>query len=152
MNSRILDFLAGMDVMLDLDVAGPKQALEVMAMRMATANGLSYKTVFNALWRREQAASTAVGHGVALPHARVGGIDRPMLLLARTRQPIPFDALDGQPVSILLAIVIPEHANDDHLQILAFVAERLSRGTVRARLRSATVPATVKQLFGNEVR
>ncbi len=147
MNGRILDFLAGMDVMLDLDVSARKQALEVMATRIATVNGLNAELVFRALWRREQAASTAIGHGIALPHARVSGIDQPILLLARTRQPIVFGAPDGRPVSILLAIVVPEHANDDHLQILALAAERLSSEALRARLRAATSPTTVKQLF-----
>ena len=148
MNSRILDFLAGMEVMLELDVATRKQALEVISMRMASVNSLNFETVFHALWRREQAASTAIGHGIALPHARVGGIDQPMLLLARTRQPIPFGAPDRKPVSILLAIVVPEHANDDHLQILAFVAERFSSDALRARLQAATSATAVKQLFG----
>ena len=147
MNSRILDFLAGMDVILDLDVAARKQALEAIAMRMAAVNGLNSEAVFHALWRREQAASTAIGRGVALPHARVGSIDQPMLLLARTRQPIPFGAPDGQPVSILLTIVVPEQANDDHLQILALVTERLSSKVLRARLRMATSPAAVRRLF-----
>ena len=87
-NSRILDFLAGMGVMLDLDVTARKQALEAMAMRMATVHGLNAELVFRALWRREQAASTGIGHGIALPHARIGGIDQPILLFARTRQPI----------------------------------------------------------------
>ena len=148
MNSRILDFLAGMDVVLDVDVTARRQALEVIAMRMATVNGLKSESVFHALWRREQAASTAIGHGVALPHARVSGIDQPILLLARTKRPIPFGAPDGEPIAILLAIVVPEHANDDHLQILAFVAERLSSDALRTRLRAVTSPAAVKQLFG----
>ena len=146
-NSRILDFLAGMDVMLDLDVSGRKEALAVMAMRIATVHGLKSEFVFRALWRREQAVSTAIGQGVALPHARVSGIDQPILLLARTRQPIVFGAPDGGPVSILLAIVVPEHANDDHLQILALAAERLSSDAFRARLQEATNQSTVKQLF-----
>jgi PTS system nitrogen regulatory IIA component len=51
------------------------------------------------------------------------------------------------PVSVLLAIVVPEHANDDHLQILAAVAERLASDALRTRLRGATSPAAVKQLF-----
>jgi len=147
LNSRNLDFLASMDLVLDLDVTARKQALEVIAMRMATVHGLNSELIFRALWRREQATSTAIGHGIALPHARVGGISEPILLLARTRQPIAFGAPNGQPVSILLAIVVPEHANDDHLQILALAAERLSSDTLRARLRGATSPSTVKQLF-----
>lgn len=152
MNSRIDDFLADVDVMLDVDAVTRKQALEVIAMRMATVHRLSSVAVFNALWRREQAASTAVGDGVALPHARVGSIEQPMLLLARTRRPIPFGAPDGRPVSILFAIVVPEHASDDHLQILASVAERLSSGAFRGRLQAATSPAAAKQLFGYDGR
>jgi nitrogen PTS system EIIA component len=142
-NSRILDFLAGKGVTPDLDVTARKQALEVMAMRMATVHGLNAELVFRALWRREQAAST----GIALPHARIGGIDQPILLFARPRQPIVFSAPDGQPVSILLAIVVPEHASDDHLQILALAVERLSSDALRTQLRRATNPSIVEQLF-----
>jgi PTS system nitrogen regulatory IIA component len=148
MNGRILNFLAGMDVVLDVDVTARRQTLEVIALRMATVNGMNFQTVFHALWRREQAASTAIGHGVALPHARVGGIDQPMLLFARTMQPIRFGAPDGKPVSILFTIVVPEHANDDHLQILALMAERFSSNALCTRLRAATSPAEVKQLLG----
>lgn len=119
----------------------------MIAMRLAALNGLNSELLFRALWRREQAASTAIGHGIALPHARVSGIDQPILLLARSRQPIVFGAPDGRPVSILFAIVVPEHANDDHLQILASVAERLSSDALRTQLRRAANPSAVKELF-----
>ncbi len=152
MNRRIDDFLADMDVMLNVDVATRKQALEVIATRMATVNRRNSVTLLHALWRREQAASTAVGNGVALPHARVAGIEHPLLLLARTRWPIPFGAPDGRSVSIVFAIVVPEHASDDHLQILASVTERLSSGALRGRVLAAASPAAVKHLFGYDRR
>jgi mannitol/fructose-specific phosphotransferase system IIA component (Ntr-type) len=76
-NSCVREVSAGMDVLLDLEVAARRQVLEVMAMRIATMHGLNPELVFRALWRREQVASTAIGHCIAQPHARVGGIDQP---------------------------------------------------------------------------
>jgi nitrogen PTS system EIIA component len=68
-------------------------------------------------------------------------------LLRHRSDPIVFGAPDAQPVSILLAIVVPEHASDDHLRMLALAVERLSSNALRTQLRRATNPSTVKQLF-----
>jgi PTS system nitrogen regulatory IIA component len=147
------DFPAAFDVLLDLSASTPQQALEAIATRMAAVDraGLGGEMLFRALWRREQAASTAIGHGVALPHARIAGIDRPILLFARTQQPIAFGAADGLRVSLIFAVVIPPSATDDHLRILAAAAERFSDDALRRKLRAAASADEVRRLLGRDV-
>jgi len=91
------------------------------------------------LCRREQAGSTGLGGGFAIPHARISGIARPLTLFIRTKLGIEFDALDGKPVSQLLAIMVPvDGAKDDHLQLLALVARLFSDHEFRKQLDGAS--------------
>jgi PTS system nitrogen regulatory IIA component len=97
--------------------------------------------------RRDVSGNTAVGDGVAFPHARVAHIDEPILVLIRTRAPIAFGASDRQPVATLLVILVPEQATDQHLSILAAAAEFFSDPSLRRRVAAATEPALIAQLF-----
>ena len=100
-----------------------------------------------ALWRREQVGSTGVGHGIAVPHARIAGISEPIVLFVRTKSAIEFHAPDHKPVSVLFVILVPEHANDEHLKILATVSEMFSNRTFRKRVEGTMEPAAIQRLF-----
>jgi nitrogen PTS system EIIA component len=109
-----------------------------MAATIGGSHGLDPAPIFRALWRREQAESTALGDGFAIPHARISGIARPLTLFMRTKLGIAFGAPDGKPVSDLLAIMVPaDGAKDDHLQLLALVARLFSDRGFRIKLDSA---------------
>ena len=132
---QIAAWLQPTEILFGIDVRDRSHALEVVAAELSRAQGLDPAPVFRALWRREQAGSTALGQGFAIPHARTGGIMRPATLLMRTRHAIQFDAPDGRPVSQLLVLMVPEDgATDDHLQMLAMVARLLSDRSFRAQL------------------
>ncbi len=136
--TRIAAWLQPEDILLDVDVRDRSHALEVVAAAIGSAHGLDPGPVFRALSRREQAGSTALGEGFAIPHARIDGIPRPLTLFVRTKLPIPFNAPDGKPVSRLLAIMVPnDGAKQDHLQLLALVAKLLSDPGFRAQLDDA---------------
>jgi nitrogen PTS system EIIA component len=136
--TQIAVWLQPQDILLDVDVRDRSHALEVAAAAIGSAQGLDPAPVFRALWRREQAGSTALGDGFAIPHARIDGIARPLTLFMRTRLPIAFNAPDGKPVSRLLVIVVPtDGAKEDHLQLLALVARLLSGRGFREQLDSA---------------
>ncbi len=136
--TRIAAWLQPQDILLDVDVRDRPQAFEVMAAAIGGAHGLDPAPIFRALWRREQAKSTALGGGFAIPHARIFGIARPLTLYMRTKLAIEFDAPDRKPVSHLLAIMVPaDGAKDDHLQLLALVARLFSDGGFRTWLDSA---------------
>jgi PTS system nitrogen regulatory IIA component len=136
------------DVVVGIDVHDKQQALEEAALMVERRHGINHVPVFRALWRREQAGSTGLGHGVAIPHARIAGLGEPIVLLIRTKLPIAFGAPDHKPVSVLCVILVPEHANDEHLQILASVSEMFSHRDFRDRLKAAQEPAAIQRLFG----
>jgi len=140
--------LSDEDIVIGLDVSEGKRALEAVAMLVERRCHINHAAIFRALWRREQIGSTALGHGIAIPHARVAGISEPIVLVVRTRFPIKFGAPDHQPVSILFVIVVPEHANDEHLQILGTVSALCSNKAFRDRLEAATEPSGIRSLFG----
>jgi len=123
---------------LDVDVPDVKRVLERAAEMISHAHGLDPAPVLRALWRREQIGSTAIGHGVALPHARISGIAEPLMLYMRPRYAVDFDAPDGRLVTRIWVILVPADGSaDDHLNLLASVAEACSDEGLRARLDAA---------------
>lgn len=146
--TRVAGWLQPQDILFDVDVRDRPQALEVAAAAICRAHGLDPAPVSRALWRREQAGSSALGEGLAIPHARMSGVARPITLYMRTKFPISFDAPDGKPVSQLLVIMVPEDgANDDHLQLLALVARLFSDRGFRAQLDGAPNATAVADAF-----
>jgi len=149
--NTISGLLSSEDVVLGLMATDAKRVCEEIALVIGRRHQLDDKLVFRALWRREQSGSTAVGHGIAIPHARIPGITRPLVLFARSKLPVPFGAADHQPVSAFFVILVPEHANDEHLRILATVSGMFSEKAFRGQLEAATEPAVIQRLFGEWV-
>ena len=146
--AQIATWLQPEDILFDADIRDQPHALEVVAAALCRARGLDPAPVFRALRRREQAGSTALGEGFAVPHACIGGIAQPMTVFVRTRHAIAFDAPDGKPVSQLLAIMVPEGgARDDHLQLLALVGRLFSDRPFRAQLDGAPDAAAAADAF-----
>jgi nitrogen PTS system EIIA component len=135
------------DVRLDLDVANKTQLLEQVAALLATRHGLSKTLILESLTAREQLGSTGVGHGVAIPHARMNQCSVPAAAFVRTKVAIPFDAPDGKPVSVFLGLIVPNKASEQHLQLLATAAGMLSDRAFRDKLKTATDPNVVRELI-----
>jgi len=120
---------------LDVDIPDVKRALERAAEAICRAHGLDPAPAFRALWRREQIGSTAIGHGVALPHARISGIAEPLMLYMRPKYAMDFNAPDGRLVTRIWVILVPADGSpEDHLNLLAAVAEACSDDGLRAQL------------------
>jgi len=135
------------NVSLDVVATSKKRALEQIALMFENNQGLERANVFDNLFARERLGSTGLGHGVAVPHGRIKNIARPLAAFVRLAEPVAFDAPDGQSVDILLVIVVPEEATQQHLDILAEVAQRLSDDTVIQALRSESDPLHVHELL-----
>jgi PTS system nitrogen regulatory IIA component len=140
-------FLSCDDIVLDVNVRDKKEALEEAALAVETRHHLNRAPIFRALRRRELSGSTGLGHGIAVPHARIVGISEPIVLLARTKLPIRFGAPDRKPVSVLFVILVPELATEDHLEILATVARMFGDAGFRNRVSAATESAAIHELF-----
>jgi PTS system nitrogen regulatory IIA component len=100
--------------------------------------GIEADSVVEFLNAREDLGSTALGAGVAIPHGRVKGLKQPVAAFMRLKNPIEFAAPDGDPVSILIFLLVPEKATQQHLEILSSIAQLLSDSDARDQLGSAT--------------
>ncbi|MBV1775946.1 PTS sugar transporter subunit IIA [Burkholderiaceae bacterium DAT-1] len=146
--SRIL---AVEDVMLGVDVKDKRSLFEQAAERLSKQHGLAAGMILTRLLEREKLGSTGIGQGVAIPHARVDGLKEPLAMYMRPVAPIGFEAPDRQPVRDVVVLLAPEHANRDHLRILAETAQLFSDRKFREKLDAADSPEHVRQLFTAEV-
>jgi PTS system nitrogen regulatory IIA component len=114
-----------------------RQALAVIAEVAARTLDIDAAEALDALMARETVGSTGVGRGVAIPHARVPGLRAVHAVAARLEKPIDFDAMDGEPVDLLVALFAPPEAGSEHLRALARVSRLLRQDDVRQQLRAA---------------
>jgi PTS system nitrogen regulatory IIA component len=135
------------DVHLDLDVSTKAELLEALAGLLAGRHGLFKAQVLQSLTAREQLGSTGLGHGVAIPHARMYECAMATGVFVRTRAAVPFDAPDGKPVSIFLGLVVPKQATQRHLQLLATAAAIFNDPGLRQALRASADPGAVRNLL-----
>ena len=108
---------------------------------------LSSDLIISFLNAREDLGSTALGAGVAIPHGRVKGLKDPVAALVRLNTPIEFAAPDGLPVSILIFLLVPEKATQQHLEILSSIAQLLSDPDTRSKISTENNPEKVCQLL-----
>ncbi len=126
-NTRLADYLTPRRVVVDLHVSSKKRSLEEIASLLVRDNaGLNKDTVFQTLVNREKLGSTGIGHGVALPHGRLNGIDEPITAVARLQHALDFDAIDQEPVSLIIGLLVPPEANQTHLNLLAQLAKLMA--------------------------
>ena len=109
--------------------------------------GLEPQAIVGFLNAREDLGSTALGAGVAIPHGRVKGLKHPIAAFVKLKEPIEFAAPDGEAVSLLIFLLVPEKATQQHLEILSSIAQLLSDQDARKSLASETSPEKVCQLL-----
>ena len=143
----IAAMLTPADIVLDVDLPTKARVLEAVARQLAARHGLSDRAVLSSLVERERIGSTALGCGVAIPHARVKGLGGPVAAFVRMQVPLEFDAPDGKPVSDILVLLVPHHATEAHLLLLAEVAEMFSDASFREELRRCGDAAQVHLAF-----
>ena len=98
---------------------------------------LDRHTVFQVLNERERLGSTGIGNGIALPQGRLNGISEPQAAVLRLRQGLDFDAVDDQPITLVIGLVVPADATEQHLKILANLAQTFSEEEHRSRILEA---------------
>ena len=132
--NRLAKFLPLENVVLGLSVTSKKRVFEQAGLIFENQNGIGRSAVTDNLFARERLGSTALGEGVAIPHGRIKGLKQPLAAFVRLEQPIPFEAPDGQPVALLIFLLVPEQATQQHLEILSEIAQLLSDREARERL------------------
>ena len=137
---QISEILSPERVRCALPAASKKRTLEMISDLLVDGNNttVSNHAVFDCLVARERLGSTSLGDGVALPHARMANVDSACGAFVRLAEPVDFDAPDGALVDLVFALLVPEDSTDEHLEILATLAESLSDAQLRSKLRSCS--------------
>jgi len=122
------------NVLVDVEVSSKKRVFEQAGLLFENNHGIARSQVFDSLFAREKLGSTGLGKSVAIPHGRIKGLKEAIGAMVRTRQPVPFDAPDGENVSLIFVLLVPDRATDLHLQILSELAQMFSDKAFRERL------------------
>ncbi|MFT6451283.1 MAG: PTS system nitrogen regulatory IIA component [Halocynthiibacter sp.] len=124
-------------------VTSKKRLFQDLGEIAAHTYGLNLNDAIDALQERENLGPTGVGHGVALPHARIRGIDHVVGAFLRLDDPMDFDSVDRQPVDLIFALFAPEDSGVEHLKALALVSRTMRDGAICAKLRANGEAATL---------
>ena len=135
--------LPASNVLLDLPASSKKRAFDQAGLLFENNQGVARAKVFDSLFARERLGSTGLGQGVAIPHGRIKGLKEAVAAFIRVAEPIPFDAPDGQPVAVMIFLLVPEQASQAHLDLLSELAQMLSDKAFRQSLLDAPTAEAV---------
>jgi PTS system nitrogen regulatory IIA component len=134
-----------------LKAGSKKQLLLRLADSLAAATGQESREIFDRLTEREKLGSTGMGDGIAIPHARIQGLDRVYAVFATLSEPVDFESIDGKPVDLICALMAPQDAGADHLTALAKVSRLLRSKEFCLRARGASSEDAVMSLILSDV-
>jgi nitrogen PTS system EIIA component len=145
--SLVAKLLSPTQVVTDLQVSSKKRLFEQAGLMFENQHGLARSMVFDSLFAREKLGTTGLGQGVAIPHGRIKGLKEARGAFLRLAQPVPFEAPDGNPVSLVFVLLVPEKATEKHLQILSELAQMFSDKALRESMMQAADAAALHELI-----
>jgi len=134
---EIADLVTPRGVVAQLRAPTKRQVLQELARRAAAATGIADKRIYEALVERERLGTTGIGSGVAIPHCRLPELTALHGIFARLEKPIPYEAIDDQPVDLVFLLLAPVDAGAEHLKALARVSRLLRDKATCEKLRGA---------------
>ena len=146
---NINDLIQPSEVYLDVDLGSKKEVLRFLSDRVSEKCGSQSSACRNALAAREKLGSTAIGAGIAFPHAQLDGLDRAMAIFVRPALPVPYAASDEGPVDLILMLLTPAGASREHLEGLSTFARALRSDSIVRQLREARTSDDVIAAFGS---
>jgi PTS system nitrogen regulatory IIA component len=147
--SLISKLLPAPNVIVGVDSSSKKRVFEQVGLLFENNHQIARSQVFDSLFAREKLGSTGLGRGVEIPHGRIKGLKEAVGALVRMKQPIPFDAPDGQAVELIFVLLVPDRATDMHLQILSELAQMFSDKAFREKLLAAPGASELHQLINH---
>lgn len=136
--SRLSRLLTPATTLADVTVTSKKRLFEQAGLLFENVYGIERGKVFDSLFARERLGSTGLGECVAIPHGRIKGLKEARAAVIRLAEPIAFDAPDAKPVQLLIFLLVPENATEEHLELLSELAELLSDDGIRETLLACT--------------
>jgi nitrogen PTS system EIIA component len=132
---EIADLISPRSVVAQFRAANKKQVLQELAKRASVMTGIHERTIYDVLVERERLGTTGIGMGIGIPHGRIPGLTKLYGLFVRLERPVPFEAIDEQPVDLVFLLLAPETAGADHLKALALVSRLLRDRAICEKLR-----------------
>jgi PTS system nitrogen regulatory IIA component len=143
----VAKILSPSHVVVDLQASSKKRLFEQAGLLFENHDKIARSVVFDSLFAREKLGSTGLGQGVAIPHGRIKGLKEAQGAFLRLAQPVPFEAPDGNPVSLVFVLLVPEKATEKHLQILSELAQMFSDKAQREKLATAPDALALRQVI-----
>lgn len=134
-------------VALDVEVTSKKRLFEQIGLMFENENRIARASVFDALFAREKLGSTGLGFQVAIPHGRMRNLRETIAVFVRAKEGIPFESPDGEPVRLVFAMLVPEHATEQHLNMLSELAQIFSDPELRDALMLERDPTAIHRLL-----
>jgi nitrogen PTS system EIIA component len=144
---ELADILSEDSVLVSADISNKNGVLTALATRAAKLTGFAAEEIFEALSDREALGSTGLGNGIAIPHGKFAQLKGVMAVFLKLDRPVDFEAVDDQPVDVVMMLLAPMGAGADHLKALARVARVLRTDTVTEMLRRTSDPAKLYDIL-----
>lgn len=144
---ELVDMLGPNSVRVLAQVATKKRLFHELGEMAAAAYGLNAATVVDSLQERETLGPTGVGHGIALPHARIQDLDRIVAVFVRLERPLDYESVDRQPVDLIFGLLAPKDAGVEHLKALALISRTMRDAATCAKLRANMDPAKIHAIL-----
>lgn len=135
---QIADLIGPECVLPSVKATGKKQLFQEICTKAREVHGLEHRRMVEGLMEREKLGSTAMGNGIAIPHARIEDLGKIVGFFARMERPLDFEAADGLGVDLVFALLVPKVSGTDHLRALAKVSRLLRDSEICSKLRATT--------------
>jgi fructose-specific phosphotransferase system IIA component len=150
MTTKIQELIQKNSIIIDLKCADKFEAINTISRFLCSVNGLSNaEEAAGKIIERETEMSTGIGLGIAIPHARIAGIDRLYMAAARSSEGIEFNSLDEQAVNLIFMMVSPANTSTEHTQVLSALSRVMSYEEVRTNLMQAGTPEAFGETIAN---
>ncbi|MGH1420271.1 MAG: PTS sugar transporter subunit IIA [Hyphomonas sp.] len=150
MATDLSSLLSGGVILPCFDASSRKQAIHALCEALSHVTTVSPRDIEDAVMERERLGSTGVGEGVAIPHARLAGIEAPIGGFVRLREGVEFEAIDDRPCDLIFMLLAPEDSGADHLRALAQVSRVFRQSGVRDALRAADTADEIRAIICKE--
>ena len=149
---NINDMLSDDAFLMNFDGTSKKQVLEELSKLAEIKLGINSRTLLENLTKREKLGSTAVGNGIAIPHANVATIDRPFVFVSTLVNGLDFNSTDDLPVDIIFLLIAPDNKGSEHLQALALISRLLRNIELTTKLRGCKTAESALAVISQSIR
>ena len=149
---NINDMLYDDAFLINFDGTSKKQVLEELSKLAEIKLGINSRSLFEDLIKREKLGSTAVGNGIAIPHANVATIDRPFVFVSTLVNGLDFNSTDDLPVDIIFLLIAPDNKGSEHLQALALISRLLRNKELTTKLRGCKSAESALAVISQSIR